>query len=159
MRAGHSHHGSPRHARSRAARRSVAAGVVCLIMAACGIGGGEPAITVPHEVTRAGQLALRITKDTPQRLAWDVVCLGTGRYSKVAVHERSATSKGTYSGSGAECERAGQRVLSGEMAKRGSVHDGDLVELSLEAVPADGVGSINAQGFFTVGSDGRLSPR
>lgn len=159
MRAGHRHHGSRKPARTRSVRRSLAAGTICLLMGACGIGGGEPAITVPHEVTGAGRLALRITRDTPELLAWDVVCLGTGRYSKVAVHERSPISKGTVSGSGAECDRAGQWVLSGEMAKRGSVRKGDPLELSLEAVTADGVRSIYAQGSFTQGSDGRLSPR
>jgi hypothetical protein len=60
-----------------------------LLVGACGIGGvggGEPAISTPYEVTRAEQLALQIAKDTPDRLRWEVICLAAGPYSEVSVH-------------------------------------------------------------------------
>ncbi len=131
-----------------------------LLVGACGIGGGEPAMTLPYQVTAAEQLAVRITKDTPELLSWEVACMGTGSYSKVAVRARSSTFRGTYSSErGRQCERAGQRLLSGELAKRDSLHNGDVLQLSLEAVTADGTSLITGQGSFTQGSDGRLRPR
>lgn len=87
------------------------------------------------------------------------MCLGTGKYSKIAVHERSRTLKSTHSAGEGECERAGQRLLSGELAKLEALRDDDVLQLSLEAVTADGTGFITGQGSFTQGPDGRLRPR
>lgn len=140
--------------------RVLVAIAACLLVGACGIGGGEPAMTLPYRVTAAERLAVRITKDTPELLSWEVVCMGTGSYSKVAVHARSSAFSDTYSSEGGRrCERAGQRFLSGELAKRDSLHNGDVLQLSLEAVTADGMGLITGKGSFTQGSDGRLRPR
>lgn len=152
--------GSVRHFRT--VKLGLAAAALSLLVGACGIGGAareEPAISTPYEVTRIEQLALRITKDTPERLWWEVTCLRAGRYSKVTVHYQSGGSKGTASGEGAECEEAGQAVLSGDVAKSETPRRGEEIRLSLQAATADGTEFIDGQGTFTQGSDGRLRSR
>ena len=162
MRTGHSQSRTGSVGRFQTAKLGLASAAMCLLVGACsigGVGGGGPAISTPYEVTRAEQLALQIAKDTPDRLRWEVICLRAGRYSKVTVHYQTPRAEGTGSGEGAECEKAGQAVLRGEVAKSESLRRDEEIQLSLHAVTADGTGFIDGQGTFTQGSDGRLRPR
>ena len=123
----------------------------------------QPPIVTPHTAITGQRVRLDITRDTPERLAWEVVCVRPGPLDKVSVGANPDGSSGGASRATADpadtlCEEKGDPFLSGEVAKdRGRTNDVRwTISLATEAPSERGATFETLGRSYVRGSDGRL---